>query len=357
MRKEFLVNRQGKEFVLYAGLLDQAHKEGLKRITTKLIQAPTIENGSLAICWAEVETEKGVFTGIGDASPENVGRMIALHTVRMAETRSKARALRDAINVGVTALEELGDLEEDGDGRPRRAEPARRGALARARPERIQEPPPASSDERRTPSAHSAASASPAPGAATQEQINRLQKLQAALGQKPLNPSDLTSDAAAAKIADLVKRFNAQARGIATGSEPPSGPAVPSPTAIALAQGLLVEISSLVYNLGLTDLDMPDDDLPFPDLVKVIDARIDQGIALVDQGSTAKRGKPKADGPVASTLTAYRADGVPLVTPVLSEKSASWLIGALRTVYDAHVANQLADQSRPIRGAVRGVQP
>src|SRR5579864_5438873 len=103
MKKEFIVNRQGKDFVLYAGLLDQAHREGLKRITTQLLQAPTAENGQLAIVHAEVETEKGLFTGIGDASPQNVSRMIVVHSVRMAETRAKARALRDAINVGVTA--------------------------------------------------------------------------------------------------------------------------------------------------------------------------------------------------------------------------------------------------------------
>src|SRR5260370_41973322 len=92
---------------LYAGLLDQGHREGLKRISTTLLQAPSDDNGHLAICSAEVETEKGVFSGIGDASPENVGRMIAMHTVRMAETRANARALRDAVNGGVTALEEL----------------------------------------------------------------------------------------------------------------------------------------------------------------------------------------------------------------------------------------------------------
>src|SRR4030088_2243261 len=113
VKKEFIVKRQGKDFVLYAGLLDQAHHEGLKRISTTLLQAANPENGNMAICHAEVETEKGTFTGIGDASPDNVGRMIAMHTIRMAETRAKARALRDAINGAGPAFEELGDVEED----------------------------------------------------------------------------------------------------------------------------------------------------------------------------------------------------------------------------------------------------
>ena len=134
--KRFIVNRQGKDFVLYAGLLDAAHQEGLKRIATRLLQPPSAENGHMAICSAEVETEKGVFMGIGDACPDNVGRLIAMHCIRMAETRAKARALRDAINVGVTALEELGDVDEDpGDGRdsaPRTQAAAARGTSGRA---------------------------------------------------------------------------------------------------------------------------------------------------------------------------------------------------------------------------------
>jgi len=108
VREEYMIERQGKRFVLYAGLLEEAHSRGLRSIETELLQVPGVENGDVAIVRAVVRMEDGKFSGIGDASPQNVGRMIAPHLIRMAETRAKARALRDAINVGVTAFEELG---------------------------------------------------------------------------------------------------------------------------------------------------------------------------------------------------------------------------------------------------------
>ena len=113
MKKEHIISQQGKDFVVFAGLLDEAHtNHGLKSIRTALIQAPSPENGNRAIVHATVETERGVFEGIGDADPGNVNRMIAPHLIRMAETRAKARALRDAINVGMVAFEELGGSDE-----------------------------------------------------------------------------------------------------------------------------------------------------------------------------------------------------------------------------------------------------
>ena len=114
MREEYMIERQGKRFVLYAGLLEEAHSRGLRSIETDLLQVPDAGNGEVAIVKAVVRTEDGKFTGIGDASPQNVNRNIAPHVIRMAETRAKARALRDAINVGVTAFEELGGPGEDG---------------------------------------------------------------------------------------------------------------------------------------------------------------------------------------------------------------------------------------------------
>ena len=44
MDQRFIVTRQGKQFCLYAGLLDGAHRQGLKRISTTLVQVPAEDN-------------------------------------------------------------------------------------------------------------------------------------------------------------------------------------------------------------------------------------------------------------------------------------------------------------------------
>lgn len=124
MKPEFLINRQGKTFVLYAGLLDLAHEKGLQSIDT---QAITV-TATVALFKATVTLADGrVFVGHADATPDNVGRNIAPHFIRMAETRAKARALRDALNIGAASLEELGgDEEAPAPTVPRAITPARR---------------------------------------------------------------------------------------------------------------------------------------------------------------------------------------------------------------------------------------
>ena len=70
--KQFIVERNGKSFVLYAGLLSAAHDQGLKRITTKLLQVPSVDNAQTAIVSAEVETAKAQL----DASVERLSSQI-----------------------------------------------------------------------------------------------------------------------------------------------------------------------------------------------------------------------------------------------------------------------------------------
>ena len=118
-----------REFIAYAGLLAVAHEIGLDAIDTTIEEMPTAANGNVAVVRAVAKGKPGTFTGIGDASPANVSRKVARHLLRVAETRAKARALRDLTNINMAALEELGgddDLELEPAPTPRDVQPQRR---------------------------------------------------------------------------------------------------------------------------------------------------------------------------------------------------------------------------------------
>lgn len=124
--RQFFIQLQGRDFVLFAGLLDGATKAGLKSIVTTPVQIASAENGRMAVMKARVEFEDGrVFEAIGDASPESCGRMIHPHVQRMAETRAVGRAFRWALNVSVAMKEELGGDDEEAPSTPRQPAPSR----------------------------------------------------------------------------------------------------------------------------------------------------------------------------------------------------------------------------------------
>lgn len=111
--RKHMIQRDGKPYIQFVGLLDLLHQEsgGVFTITTKLEQAPTKDNGMLAIVSAIVAlgpNGERLASALGDASPESVNRMIAPHLVRMAETRAKGRAIRDLLNIPYVTSEELG---------------------------------------------------------------------------------------------------------------------------------------------------------------------------------------------------------------------------------------------------------
>jgi len=110
----YVLNRQGKDMAMYAGLLALAHATvGVTGCRTTLLQAPADNNGGSAIVHARWEFSDGTFAeGIGDADDRNTSKLIALHKVRMAETRAKGRGLRDRLNVGGACVEELAGDED-----------------------------------------------------------------------------------------------------------------------------------------------------------------------------------------------------------------------------------------------------
>lgn len=140
--KRWVIQRDGRDFIQYLGLVDLLHQEsgGAFSISTRLEQAPTTENGMLAVVSATVSmggVEDGVdhrsASGLGDASPGSVTRMMAPHLVRMAETRAKGRALRDLLNVGMVVAEELGP-DGPAPAQPVKDEPRAAGNGAAPRP-------------------------------------------------------------------------------------------------------------------------------------------------------------------------------------------------------------------------------
>jgi hypothetical protein len=103
---QFITYLHGKAFVQFGGLLAMAHEHGLQSLTARFI---TVE-ADLATAEATAVFEDGRhFTECGDASPSNVGDKVRPHFARMALTRAKARALRDALNIGMCSVEELSD--------------------------------------------------------------------------------------------------------------------------------------------------------------------------------------------------------------------------------------------------------
>lgn len=109
MDAKYIVKINGKEHVTYDGLLDEAHKQGLVSMQVDVIQKPLEENNWTTICSATASFNNGsLFSEIGDANPKNCNAKIAVHSIRMAATRAKARALRDALNIKGAAFEELG---------------------------------------------------------------------------------------------------------------------------------------------------------------------------------------------------------------------------------------------------------
>lgn len=123
IKPEYYVDLKGRRYPTWPGVLVALHENGLLGIEVTPLQFPTEENGWMAICQATVRMKgedggEQRYTEVGDASPKNCSAMIAVAALRMAATRAKGRAGRDAIACGETLREEMPE-EDAGDEAPR----------------------------------------------------------------------------------------------------------------------------------------------------------------------------------------------------------------------------------------------
>jgi hypothetical protein len=103
---EHIVTIQGQSFVRFAGLLLMAHEKGLLHLSAVW----TFNDPELSLAHAVATFQDGRrFEESGDASPATVNKKVAGHFRRVALTRAKARALRDALGCDLVSVEELSE--------------------------------------------------------------------------------------------------------------------------------------------------------------------------------------------------------------------------------------------------------
>ena len=104
-KKGYIIKLQGREYTTHAGLLATAHENGLEGVWVEMVSWDP--DARAAVMKATAKGQRGTYTDYGDASPSNVGKMIANACIRMAATRASSRALRLYLGVGMTCFEEL----------------------------------------------------------------------------------------------------------------------------------------------------------------------------------------------------------------------------------------------------------
>jgi len=104
--KEYISQIKGKDFITANGLLHMAHAKGFLGWTIEEMSVDWEKDSAYCHGMAHFENDK-TYHGAGSCTPKNATSMTANHFVEMAETRAKSRALRTALNIDMTTLEEI----------------------------------------------------------------------------------------------------------------------------------------------------------------------------------------------------------------------------------------------------------
>ena len=89
-----------------------AHEAGLYSMVVDVV---TVTPGFAVMRATARFNDGGVWSDIGDASPDNVGKQMQASFIRMASTRAMARVVRTALDVPYLAACELPDSDDIAD--------------------------------------------------------------------------------------------------------------------------------------------------------------------------------------------------------------------------------------------------
>lgn len=115
-----VVTLQGRKFITFVGLQARLADQGksIVGLAVEVLRDPFAEENyekRWAVVKVTVEIMKGDviarLSSLGDASMDNVSKALGEATLRMAETRAVARALRIATRAPFTSVEELPPTE------------------------------------------------------------------------------------------------------------------------------------------------------------------------------------------------------------------------------------------------------
>lgn len=119
-KQKYMRPIKNKDAITAEGLTAFSHQKGIWKLETKILQYPSKENDNMCICqttiggydWDPVtkQIREVEYSDIGDASPSNCTSMVAASFIRMASTRSQARAMRKYTNIDMLCTSELSEV-------------------------------------------------------------------------------------------------------------------------------------------------------------------------------------------------------------------------------------------------------
>ena len=111
LKKNEVYEKDGDQFVYLRGLIRLAHERGIKETNSQVRQSPAAEHPVAVVTYGYTFMDGAHFEASADAHQKNTKAGMDIYLTAIAEARAKARALRDAFNISLCSVEEIGSVE------------------------------------------------------------------------------------------------------------------------------------------------------------------------------------------------------------------------------------------------------